>query len=162
LGVHEVTVGEFRAFVKATGHKTEAEANGQGGKAWNADSKELEFRVENVWTHPAFSKDERQPVVFVTPKDAQAFCRWLSEREGRRYELPSEEQWEFACRAGTTTPWSFGTEETQAREFAWVAPWTGSPKPVGAKKPNPFGLHDMHGNVDEAALTTEGGAVFRG
>jgi len=57
------------------------------------------------------------PVVLVTQKDAEAFCLWLSKKEGLRYVIPHEEQWEFACRAGTTTPWFFGDDEAQIEKY---------------------------------------------
>ena len=82
--------------------------------------------------------------------DAVAFCDWLSSVEHRPFRLPTEAEWEYACRAGTETRWSSGDDPTSLDPFAWsprIA--NGRFHPVGTKKPNPFGLFDMHGNVWE-------------
>jgi len=91
---------------------------------------------------------------YISWKDAVAFCEKLSQKEGRRYRLPTEAEWEYACRAGTTTVYSFGDDESQSGEYAWFdgnADSAGQKYAhrVGQKKPNPFGLYDMHGNVWE-------------
>ena len=120
-----------------------------------------------------------QPVVRVSWNQAMKFCRWLSERTGRKVTLPTEEQWEYACRAGTVTPFWYGTTDTdfspfanlsdlrnqQINTFGWPAradtlpPWRPADTRfddrsrvsawVGSYRPNPFGLYDMHGNVAE-------------
>jgi formylglycine-generating enzyme required for sulfatase activity len=101
------------------------------------------------------------PVEKVSYFDATAYCSALTQRErqaGRlpqdyEYRLPSEAEWEYACRAGTTSQFSFGDAAAEAGPFAWT--WEnsgGSPHPVGQKQPNPWGLHDMHGNVWEWCL----------
>jgi formylglycine-generating enzyme required for sulfatase activity len=82
--------------------------------------------------------------------DATEYCRVLSEREGRRYRLLTEAEWEYACRAGTSTKWSFGDDESQLKEYAWYSgtPWAHA-ESVGQKRANGFGLYDLHGNVWE-------------
>jgi formylglycine-generating enzyme required for sulfatase activity len=91
---------------------------------------------------------DRRPVESVNWFDAQEFCRRLSQRTGRTYTLPSEAQWEYACRAGTTTPYSFGTTLSQ-----WQANVASSgTTEVGSFPANAWGLHDMHGNVWEWCL----------
>jgi len=108
----------------------------------------------------AFSIDSDEAVVFVSWHEAKAFCEWLSEKEGLPYRLPTEAEWEYACRAGTTT--AFSTGETLPDEFitnpdnSWYpCPRRGRgsaevvPLHVGKRPPNPWGLHDMHGNVEE-------------
>ena len=86
--------------------------------------------------------------------DAEAFCRRLSQREGRVYRLPTEAEWEYACRAGTTTAFQFGENESGLAEYGWYKENTYDvgeryAHEVGQKKPNAWGLHDMHGNVWE-------------
>ena len=95
------------------------------------------------------------PAVYVSWRDAQAFIGKLNVAAGDSlYRLPTEAEWEYACRAGTMTLWSCGSEESQLPNYAWYWPWTGnaaatSPQKVGGKRPNPWGLYDMHGNVRE-------------
>ncbi|MFN7583054.1 MAG: SUMF1/EgtB/PvdO family nonheme iron enzyme [Planctomyces sp.] len=94
------------------------------------------------------------PATCVSWKDAVEFCRRLSTSENRKYTLPTEAQWEYACRAGTTTLWSCGDDEKQLPEYAWFDRNAGNANEkyahrVGLKRPNPFGLCDMHGNTWE-------------
>ncbi len=100
------------------------------------------------------------PAVYVIWNDAMAFCRKLTETDhksgqlpaGELYRLPTEAEWEFACRAGTTTPFAFGAEEAQLDEYGWFSGNVKEEKwahAVGTKKPNLWGLYDMHGNVWE-------------
>jgi formylglycine-generating enzyme required for sulfatase activity len=91
---------------------------------------------------------------YVSWDDAVAYCKTLSEKEGKTYRLPTEAEWEYACRAGTETAWSFGDDEKVLGDYAWYylnANYIGEKyaHQVGLKKPNAFGLHDMHGNVFE-------------
>lgn len=90
----------------------------------------------------------RQPVVNVSWDDAQQYIAWFSRMTGKPYRLLSEAEWEYAARGGTTTPYSFGADATELGEYAWYQSNSGyRPRPVGEKKPNPFGLYDMHGNI---------------
>lgn len=96
-----------------------------------------------------------QPAINVSWEDAQSFIDWLNRKLGLtgspfRYRLPSEAEWEYAARAGTTTNFSFGDEASQLRAYSWFAENSnGRSHPVGRKRPNAFGLHDVHGNVSE-------------
>ena len=97
------------------------------------------------------------PATFVSWYDAQEFCKKLGEMENAAYRLPTEAEWEYACRGGTTTRFSFGEDERTLGDYAWWGSFIddGNTKDefyaheVGRKKPNPFGLYDMHGNVFE-------------
>jgi len=97
-----------------------------------------------------YGGDPQRPVESVSWDDAQEFCRRLSEKEGETYRLPTEAQWEYACRAGSTTKWYFGDDESQLADYAWykVNSYL-MPHSVARKKPNAWGLYDMHGNVWE-------------
>jgi len=92
----------------------------------------------------------KRPVINVSWEDAKAYCKWISEKTGEEYRLPTEAEWEYSCRAGTTTEWSFGDDEKKLKEYAWYDKNSkNSTHEVGQKLPNPWGLHDMHGNVLE-------------
>lgn len=137
LGRYPVTVGEWRAFVQATG--------------W-------ESKLDVDWQAPGFKQDERHPVVCVSWHDAQLYVQWLAEKTGQHYRLPSESEWEYACRAGTRTAFSFGEEITpEHANYDGHFTYNNGPKGshhggttrVGSYQPNPWGLFDMHGNVWE-------------
>jgi formylglycine-generating enzyme required for sulfatase activity len=165
LARYAVTVGQFEAFVDAEDYKTEAERDGKGG--WGLNLKgEWEQKPEYTWRNPGFKQGKDHPVVEVSWNDAVAFCKWLSRKEGRKFQLPTEAQWEYACRARTTTRYHFGDDEDDLKDYANIADaslkakynnpkWTygawndGYPftAPVGKFRPNGFELYDMHGNV---------------
>jgi formylglycine-generating enzyme required for sulfatase activity len=98
-----------------------------------------------------FKGDDNLPVEWVSWDDVQEFIMKLNEKEGTdKYRLPSEAEWEYAARAGTTTGYSFGDSESKLGDYAWYYENSGSKThPVGQKKPNSWGLYDMHGNVWE-------------
>ncbi len=167
LGATEVTNAQFARFVEATGYVTDAE---HANTAPNAKrEKKIAAKGKLDWRHPGHPHNVDSPVTQVTWRDAVHFCNWLSEHEkfkpcytkdsagnwillaaGDGYRLPTEAEWEFACRAGTNTLFSFGDDPAQLDAYAWFAQNSeGRPQAVGRKRPNPFGLYDMHGNVLE-------------
>jgi formylglycine-generating enzyme required for sulfatase activity len=163
MGIHEVTVGQFAAFVKETAYQNEAEKEGWAF-AWTAAGVE---KVNGAsWRIPGFPQGETHPVTEVTWNDAVAFCQWLSRKSGRSVRLPTEAEWEYACRAGTSTAyqwggdpdmgkgWANGADQTAKAQFPnWpVFNWADGyvfTSPVGSFRANAWGLYDMHGNVSE-------------
>lgn len=123
IGKYEVTFDQYDRFAEATvGQKPSDEGWGRGD----------------------------HPVINISREDAVAYAEWLSKETGRRYRLPTEAEWEYAARAGTTTRWSFGDDEDKLDEYAWYRGDSGGKThEVGKRKPNPLGLYDVHGNVLE-------------
>ena len=148
MGLYAVTVGEFKRFVDKASYETEGERDGTGAYGWTGSDWEQDSQT--TWRTPGFSQTDKDPVVCISWGDADAYCRWLSEIEGRSYRLPTEAEWEYACRAGSSTAYCFGGDETRLGEYAWYYENSGeTTHPVGEKRPNVWGLYDMHGNVWE-------------
>lgn len=131
MGQTEVTKGQWKALM--------------GTEPW------VEARTASDDKH-----EDEYPATYIRWEDAVEFCKKLSEKEGTKYRLPTEAEWEYACRAGTTTNWSFGDDESQLGDYAW---WGANADgncqdekyahEPATKKPNSFGLYDMHGNMLE-------------
>ncbi|MEN6458910.1 MAG: CapA family protein [Thermoguttaceae bacterium] len=169
LGKYEVTVGQFRRFADETGYKTEAERDGTGGWGYNPKSGKCEGRdLKYNWRNPGFPQSDEHPVLNITWNDAIAFCQWLSHKEKQDYRLPTEAEWEYAARAGTTTRYVNGDDPDALAKVGNVEDSTGRTTfphvqeldippdgklrftvPVGQFPANGFGLCDMHGNVWE-------------
>lgn len=143
----EVTVGQFRAFVKATGYRTDAE---KAGEARN-------------WQSPGFPLSNKQPVVFLSLNDAKAYCEFIGAR------VPFEAEWEYAARAGSTKHHYWG-EEIDGRYLWYFNNTDERPMPVGRKLPNTWGLYDVEGNAMEwvrdggphSSITRQGAGSVRG
>lgn len=148
LGVHELTVGQYRAFIEASRHIPTME-----------QLKVNRFKWQDAAVEP---NSAQRAVIGISWDDAQAYCLWASKQRGLEYGLPTEAQWEFACRAGTTTLWSFGDEVAELPDYAVFGRETFWPaEVVGSKKPNPFGLYDMHGNADEWCLDWHDSDIYK-
>lgn len=168
LGKMLVTVDQFSVFAQDTGYKTDAERTGSTTGFRIRDGKFEFVRGGATWQQPSFQQAGNHPVVHVSWNDAQAFCAWLSKKTGTTVVLPTEAQWEYAARAGTTTayPWGDNPEDGQG----WIngadqtlkAQLTNPPpemeffgwhdgfvftSPVGSFRANAFGVYDMTGNV---------------
>jgi formylglycine-generating enzyme required for sulfatase activity len=158
LGRHEVTRAQYAAFVSDTGRST-AGCYHWTGEAWLHDE-------ALDWRHPGFAQGDDEPVVCVAWADAVAYARWLSVKTGRPYRLPSEAEWEYAARAGTTTRRFWGDDidagcrygnlgDRSIQRGLGLQPFADCDDgyvrtaPVGRFLPNAFGLYDMLGNVWE-------------
>jgi formylglycine-generating enzyme required for sulfatase activity len=151
LGRYEVTVAQFKRFADSTGYRTEAEKEGWG-HSWERGAWK---KVNGIsWRKPPFPQTERHPVVLVSWNDAVAFCAWASKQAGKKVRLPTEAEWEYACRAGTTTEFCSGDGVEALKQVGWCS-YDGkrgsakTTKRVGQFKPNAWGLFDVHGNVWE-------------
>jgi len=108
-------------------------------------------------TNPSDFKGATNPVERVSWNDAAEFCKKLSEKTRQAVRLPTEAEWEYACRSGTTTRFFFGDEDSVLGDYAWYDGNSGrTTHPVGQKKPNAWGLYDMHGNVEELCADRDG------
>ena len=137
MGVYPVTRGQFAAFVEDVVYQTEAEQDGD----------------VRTWQRPGFGQTDDDPVVCISWNDAGWFCDWLGKKEKKAYRLPTEAEWEYACRAGTTTAYFFGDDPKIVADYAWYGKNSQDrTHPVGGKMPNPWGLYDMAGNVSEWCL----------
>lgn len=169
----EVTIAQFGQFVQATGYRTAAQSTDLPCTVpyFLPDPVNVARRHVSWDGSHRGDTDPNEPVVFITPADALAFCDWLSTQEKAVYRLPTEDEWEFAYRAGTFLRYGFVERAEDAAKFAWADEGLSAPPenrrthphPVGQKQANPFGLFDLAGNVAEFCDTgTVEGICSRG
>ncbi|WP_295393152.1 bifunctional serine/threonine-protein kinase/formylglycine-generating enzyme family protein [uncultured Thiodictyon sp.] len=163
LGKYEVTRAQFSAFTKAAGYRTDAERNvGNAVGCWIRLEGEAAggFRAGKHWRDPGMQQTENDPVVCMSWNDAQAYVEWLHQQTGQPWRLPSEAEWEYAARAGTTTAFNTGDciKTSQANYHGYfdyngcgakTGVYVGKTQPVGSYPVNRWGLYDMHGNAWE-------------
>jgi formylglycine-generating enzyme required for sulfatase activity len=167
MGKYEITVGQFRAFVDDTHYETSAERGHTSGAF--VDSYQFDTAGGYTWKKPGYKQSDRHAVVNVSYNDVSAYCDWVTKKLGVTHRIPTEAEWEQSNRAGTVTLFSQGDTLASVEGYANVADTTlwelhGKPNaspyatfsdgfphtaPVGCFLPNPFGIHDMHGNVWE-------------
>lgn len=147
LAKYEVSRAEFAAYVEATGHATSV----------------CEYQPGSNWRTPGFDQSNDHPVVCISYDEIKAYIRWLNKKTGNQYRLPTEAEWEYAARAGSTTAYPWGTDADKACSYANVADQTFEQSdfnahcsdgyvytaPRGSYSPNAFDLYDMNGNVGE-------------
>lgn len=159
VGKFEVTVDQYSAFVRDTGHDAESECY-----VWSAGQKEWDSVAGKSFRDPGFPQTGSHPAACLNWGDAKAYVSWLSSKTGKSYRLLSEAEWEYAARGGTTTRFHFGDRVEELCDYAngadkdaYIA-WKNKScsdgvgdmtAQVGRYKANNFGLHDMHGNVVE-------------
>ena len=148
MGKYDVTHGEYAAFVRETGHSA--------GDGCGIDGFEWKKQVDRSWQNPGYNQSDRDPVVCVSWQDAKAYIAWLNGKLRQKssasgdgpYRLPSESEWEYAARAGTSTRFWWGDDVAAASDHAWYKfNSDGQTHPVGLKLANAFGLYDLVGNV---------------
>ena len=174
IGQHEVTLNQFLLFYHDAKYKIEAEIDGLPSWGYDKSGEFVESNRFRPWDPVGWKCELTHPVIYVSWNDAVEFCKWLSKKEGQSYRLPTEAEWEYACRAGSQSRYLFGDEPAELIRHANGADasrlkllyanstdkslrskfltgddgfvWTA---PVGKFLPNAFGLHDMHGNAWE-------------
>jgi formylglycine-generating enzyme required for sulfatase activity len=175
IGKHEVTVRQFRQFVTETGYKTVAETQGWAW-AYDADKRKWVKKTGASWKNSSTKMWDDLPATFMTIADAQAFCGWLSSRDGRKYGLPTEAQWEYAARGGESGkrfPWGDhypGGSNLNMADSSSPYPWADRTTndgqavvaPVGLFEPNGLNLYDMSGNAWELCADVYDAKAYKG
>jgi formylglycine-generating enzyme required for sulfatase activity len=146
MGKMEVTWDEYDSYWRKVKGAKRPDPKTQQDKDADAVTRPTPPYADETFGHGR----EGNPVLCITHHAAMEYCRWLSAKTGKLYRLPTEAEWEWACRAGTTTAYSFGDDPAMLGEYAWFDKNSEEvAHPVGKKKPNQWGLYDMHGNVAE-------------
>jgi len=146
IGKCEVTWDEYDLFRKAVGVDNPGANDEILKKNPDAITGPTPPYVDETYGH----KREQHPAICMTQHAAMNYCAWLSKQTGKAYRLPTEAEWEYACRAGGKTAYAFGDDAKKLGEYAWFAGNSEeTTHKVGTKKANAWGVHDMHGNVQE-------------
>lgn len=165
FGIQEVTRGQFARFVEETGYETEAESSGKGSHSFDGPYR-FSQKPQCTWENPGFDQTDEHPVVCISWNDARNFIAWLNLKDKNEYRLPTEAEWEYSCRSGTTSQFYYGDDVASLVTFANVfnpkstrdSSATGLTSindqfvftaPTRRFDANPFGLFDMHGNTWE-------------
>jgi formylglycine-generating enzyme required for sulfatase activity len=158
IAKYPVTIAQFETFIMESNYQTDADKGG-GSKIWTG--KDWQTKTGVNWrcdVKGGEQKDKQHPVIHVSWNDATEYCKWLSKKVNAIFRLPTEAEWEYTCRAGTTTPFNTGDNlTTEQANYDGNYPYNKNPKgkylqkttPVGSYPPNAWGLYDMHGNVYE-------------
>jgi serine/threonine-protein kinase PpkA len=177
MGTYEVTVGQWRHFIAATDYKTDAEGNVGGKKGcYSYYFDKWDYQLSSSWRLPGFSQTDNEPVVCVSYNDINRYIAWLNQESGKQYRLPTFTEQEYAARGGAETNRYWGKERDDKaclyenflaegegwRKFFPCEDRKTHTAPVGSYKPNPYGLHDIVGNVMELLSDSHNGQHLAG
>jgi len=159
IAKYEITVEDFKRFIKSTGYVTDAEKH-NSCYTW-IDDKWI-YTTGVSWKNPNYPQKDTHPAVCISWNDSAQYIKWLNEQTNKNYRLPTEAEWEYVAKAGTYSKWSFGNDKKNLKFYAnmadklspytWKEKWNDGYKftaPVGSYKPNQLNVYDMYGNVWE-------------